>query len=267
MALPRNVIDMTGKHYGRYTVLEYAGQNKDHKAVWKCRCDCGVIKNVTGKDLRSGNTKSCGCYNFEKRSENPALWKPVHGLSNHPLMQVWADVKQRCYNEKSKAYKWYGERGVKLCEDWMAFKNFYDWAIKNGYKSGLTLDRIDPNGDYSPDNCRWVNMKIQQNNRRNNKLLNINGVTKTMSEWADEYGADYILVKSRISAGWEPERALSQRKNDAATITIGEETKTFKEWSEISGVNRSTIEDRIKHGWDAKKAVFAPPNSRYRRKL
>ena len=267
MALPRNVIDMTGQRYGRYTVLEYVGQNSDHKAVWKCRCDCGTIKNVSGKDLRSGNTKSCGCYNLEKNRKNPALWKPVHGLSHHPLMQVWSDIKQRCHNEKANCYKWYGGRGIKLCEEWMVFKNFYDWAVNNGYKKGLTLDRIDPNGDYSPDNCRWVTMKVQQNNRRNNKMLTINGVTKTMSEWSDEYGVDYRLVKSRIAAGWEPEKALSQRKKEAATITIGEDTKTFRGWSKISGVKETVIADRYKHGWGAKEAVFSPPNSRSRRKL
>lgn len=262
MSLPKNVIDMTGQHYGRYTVLEYIGQNKDHKAVWKCRCECGTIKNVSGKDLRSGNTKSCGCYNRDKAMQNPALWKPKHGLSKHPLHQVWSDIKTRCYNKKDRSYKWYGARGIKLCDVWMDFKAFYEWSIKNGYENGLTLDRINPNGNYSPDNCRWVGMKIQQNNRRNNKMLNINGVSKTMSEWADEYDVNYRLVKSRIRAGWTPEKALSQRKQDIKTITIGEETKTINEWSKISGVNKTTIADRYNHGWEPRDAVFSPVKSR-----
>lgn len=209
MSLPKNVIDMTGQHYGRYTVLEYIGQNKDHKAVWKCRCECGTIKNVSGKDLRSGNTKSCGCYNRDKAMQNPALWKPKHGLSKHPLHQIWRNIKTRCGNKKSKEYKYYGGRGIKICDAWKDFQAFYDWAIKNGYHKDLSIDRIDTNGDYCPENCRWVSMKVQQNNRRNNKLLTINGETRTMSEWSDFYGVKYTVVKSRILNGWDAIDALT----------------------------------------------------------
>lgn len=209
MNLPRNVIDMAGKKYGRYTVLEYVGQNKDHKAVWKCQCECGTIKNVSGKELRSGKTKSCRCYIREKSLENPALWKPKHGLSNHPLHQIWRDIKMRCDNPNMENYKHYGGRGIKMCDEWKDFQAFYDWSMKNGYEKGLSIDRIDTNGNYSPENCRWASMKVQQNNRRNNKILTINGETKTMSEWADFYSMKYTVVKSRIKNGWEPIDALT----------------------------------------------------------
>lgn len=162
--------------------------------------------------MRSGRTKSCGCYRDTIRYSHSALWEPTHGLSKHPLHQIWRDIKTRCYNGKSNNYKYYGGRGIKLCEEWRDFQAFYDWSINNGYKKGLSIDRIDPNGDYEPGNCRWTTMKVQQNNRRNNHIIAIDRVEKTMAEWAKIYGIPYTVVKSRISIGWDEKEALTKPK-------------------------------------------------------
>ena len=139
--------------------------------MWKCKCDCGNEKIVRGSDLTTRKTSSCGCYRKEKTS----VTHTIHGGKNSRLYAVWCDIKQRCNNSNNPIYKYYGERGIKLCEEWTNdFNVFREWAIKNGYdenakRGKCTIDRIDVNGNYEPSNCRWVSMAEQNLNKRNTR--------------------------------------------------------------------------------------------------
>lgn len=164
------LIDLTGQKFGRLVVVErYGICRKGQDAKWLCSCECGGVAIATGKNLRRGNTQSCGCYKRERTSEE----KRKHGLSlqKERLYYVWVGMRQRCLNANYKQYKDYGGRGISYCKEWDDYNNFRMWALANGYDDKApfgkcTLDRIDVNGNYEPSNCRWVDMKIQNNNKR-----------------------------------------------------------------------------------------------------
>lgn len=132
----------------------------------------------------------------------------IHGLRKHPLYGVWANMKTRCENPNDKHYSRWGGRGIRVCEEWHDFKRFYDWAISNGYSEGLTIDRIDNNGNYEPSNCRWVTVLEQNQNKRNVILLTHNGETKTCAEWSRMFGLSKNTVYSRFHKGWTVEQCL-----------------------------------------------------------
>lgn len=159
-------LHLEGERYGKLVVMEEAESiySKTGKMIrrWKCKCDCGNITIVRHGDLRNGSTVSCGCYNYEKESA-----AKTHGYSRTKLGNVFEGMKQRCNNPKNKNYEKYGGRGIKICTEWLNDpKKFFDWAIKNGYKEGLSIDRIDVNGNYEPDNCRWADNEAQCLNQR-----------------------------------------------------------------------------------------------------
>lgn len=200
-----------------------------------------------------------------------------HGFCKTRLYNIYCGMIGRCRNEKNPAYKYYGKRGITVCEEWQKdFVVFKDWAFANGYTDELSIDRIDVNKGYCPDNCRWVGNIEQQNNKRDNHFLECNGEIHTFSEWSRITGIRANLIYHRWAAGWKPEdilnpRLLSKREqaHRAAKSRYGEEfhttleidgvTKTFEEWSEISGVPVVNIRRRIKErGWNPKEAVFTP---------
>jgi hypothetical protein len=133
-----------------------------------------------------------------------------HGLTKTHLFQTWSNAKSRCSDPNSLPFKDYGGRGITVCEEWKNdFKAFYDWAMANGYKEGLTLDRIDNNQGYSPDNCRWATVKEQSNNRRSNTFLVFCGERKTISQWADDTGISRETLYKRLANGWDIEETLT----------------------------------------------------------
>lgn len=136
--------------------------------------------------------------------------KSTHGMSRTRVYNLWNKMKQRCYTKTNPSYKWYGGRGISVCDEWKSsFESFYKWSAEHGYKDTLSIDRIDVNGDYCPENCRWITMKQQENNRRDNVIFEYNAQSKTKSEWADLYGLKYTTLFRRIERGWSIERALT----------------------------------------------------------
>ena len=203
--------DLTGKRFGRLLVL-FQGERVNGRIGWVCRCDCGTIKTVGENLLSRGLAKSCGCL----RKEVSRRKSTKHSLCGTKLYHVYCNMKKRCYDPKSDHYKWYGAENKTICDEWMGengFKHFSDWAFENGYEEDLTIDRIDNNKGYSPDNCRWVTMKKNCQNKRNNHLITVDGVTMTISEWSDAKGLSKTLISTRINQlGWDEEKAVTTRK-------------------------------------------------------
>lgn len=176
------------------------------KAQWLCRCDCGNTVIVLSDSLKSGNTSSCGCEcrkGLEKRT--------THGKSHDRLYRIWQGMRNRCNLATNKYYKNYGGRGISVCTEWLdSFENFYEWAMSNGYKENLTLDRKDNNGNYEPSNCQWKDRFYQMNHMRRNHLITYDGKTQTLTEWAREVGMLPTTLDSRINRyHWSVKDALT----------------------------------------------------------
>ncbi len=212
------VKDLTGQRFGRLVVIsrtdDYVTPKGRHIAKWLCQCDCGNMHKATGCHLRSGSLKSCGCYNNECRRARVIR----HGQSDTRLHDVWNSMRYRCSNPNNKGYHLYGERGIKVCNEWLGsdgFQNFSKWAFSNGYDESAphgkcTIDRIDVNGNYEPSNCRWVSVQDQNNNRRSNRYLTLNGETRTLAQWARITGIGWSTILARIDKyGWSVKDALT----------------------------------------------------------
>ena len=133
-----------------------------------------------------------------------------HGMRYTRIYNIWRSMRQRCFNPRCDAYKHYGGRGITVCTEWENFQTFYDWAMSNGYAEDLTIDRVDTDKNYEPSNCRWVTQKVQQNNRTNNRLLEVDGVSHTIAEWGDATGIQASTIWARLKTGWSPKRAVTE---------------------------------------------------------
>ena len=207
------LIDLTGQRFGKLVVIKRAETDKSKKTKWLCKCDCGNLKKIDGRNLRKGYTTSCGCYAKEQRLK--ATTK--HGYARTKLDYLYYGMKRRCYNTKCQDYPLYGGRGIKMCEEWLKNrKTFFEWAIDNGYSIDstymqCTLDRIDVNGNYEPSNCRFVDITTQCNNRRSNHLITFNGETHNLKEWGEITGLRPSTISKRIKDGWSIEKALTHK--------------------------------------------------------
>ena len=202
------VIDYAGKKIGRLTVVARAGTNRQREAMWLCKCECGNETIIRGSDVRTGHTKSCGCLKLE----NSKKMLTKHGKRHTRLYHIWCGMKTRCNNPKDIGYSLYGGRGIKVCEEWSQdFVTFHKWATENGYTDEMTIDRIDADGNYCPENCRWVTQKAQQNNRRNNHFILYNGETHTITEWAEITNIKPATIYDRLKRGWAVELALTAK--------------------------------------------------------
>lgn len=193
------LIDRTGNRYGHLKVLRRA-QDKIFPSgkkgvVWECLCDCGERVNVLASNLQANNTRSCGC-------ASKTMPNLKHGDCRNKnitrLWRIWMLMKERCNNNDSN----YGGRGIKVCEEWNEYDAFKAWAMSNGYKENLSIDRIDVDGNYEPDNCRWADRETQANNKRNNRYVTISGVKKSVSMWSKESGIASSTIIARLNRGW-----------------------------------------------------------------
>lgn len=196
-------VDLTNKRFGKLTAIKFIKSNDKGTTIWLCKCDCGNEIEVSYNNLKSGNTKSCGC------------WHEKHNDTNSRLYKCWQGMKARCEYVKDANYYNYGGRGIIVCKDWQnSYTSFRNWALQNGYSNDLTIDRIDVNGNYEPSNCRWVSMDIQQNNRRDNVYVEYNGEKLTLRQLSKKYteqkGITYKTLWYRFSvAKWDLDKCIN----------------------------------------------------------
>jgi len=260
MAKP--IKDLTGQVFGKLTAVEIAGRSEKGSILWLCNCECGNTYTVASAYLVRGSTKSCGCY------------RGGHGLSGTKLYQVYNNILTRLNNPNHPQYKDYGGRGISICDEWAkpgeGMVNFYNWAVNNGYKEGLTIDREDVNGDYSPENCRWVTMKDQCDNRRSTRRITYKGETKSAKAWSLSLGGSSDLVIGRLKLGWSEEEAVSTPIGATISkercITYNGETLTLSQWSARLGGSPSLVASRLLNDMPEEDAVSWPKGKHYRKK-
>ena len=205
--------DYIGKQKNELTVIEIVSEHG--KTMLKCKCSCGKETLVLPYQFKNGEIKSCGCL-------RNTLFKETNGRSKHPLYGIWRQMMQRCYNEKSKIYRRYGGRGIYVCEEWHDFFKFVEWSDSvGGRPEGYTLDRRDNNGPYCPENCRWATMKTQNINKSDNIVIEYNGRTQTLVEWAKELGINWVTFHNRYVRGWRIERMMTEPVHTKPDRTAG----------------------------------------------
>lgn len=197
-------IDMTGKRIGKLVIIKYA-ETRNNQAYWLCKCDCGNKIIARGNHLRKGNIKSCGCLRGEENKR-----RTKHNMSRSTLYNTYHSIRKRCYLKSNASYAHYGGRGIKMCDEWLnketGFDTFYNWAISSGYEKGKSIERIDVNKDYCPENCTWADPKQQANNRTNTPHITYNSESHTPSEWEKICGIPRQTILSRYKKGWSPEK-------------------------------------------------------------
>jgi len=205
--------NLIGEIFNRLLVLKLEGRNKWSQQLWRCRCDCGKESIVTTRNLKTGHTKSCGCLHVERIKEQ-CKQNITHNMTKTKFYKIWDGIKGRCNNSDNMNYKNYGARGIK-CE-WVSFEEFRDDMyelyldhIKNNKERQTSLERIDNNRNYCQGNCKWATYKEQNRNSRNTHQIRYNGETKCISEWAEQYGLNHNILRSRLfRSKWPIEKAL-----------------------------------------------------------
>lgn len=199
--------DISGQKFNHLTAVKLVSRKPTR---WLCLCDCGNYTTVLTSNLKSGAVKSCGCIAHKGN--------PKHNQCYTRVYRIYAKILRRCFSHDDPAYSHYGGRGITMCEEWKnSFSAFSKWAYENGYRDNLTIDRIDNNGDYCPENCRWASYYEQSNNRRSNRVYTYKGKTKDLKQWCDELGVSYKTIYARISRGWSFEDAVNW-KHDARVV-------------------------------------------------
>lgn len=202
--------DISGQRFGRLVAIKPTDvrKGKGTDVFWLCNCDCGNKTLARCTDLVSGHTKSCGCL-LQEVYDNPAT--TTHGMSKTRLYNTWCCMKARCENKNNTSYDIYGGKGVSVCDEWRTdFLNFYNWAYENGYNDDLSIDRIDGDGNYEPNNCRWATAKEQANNICTNRMITVDGVEHTSSEWSDITGFKANTIRERLERGWTEYDAVNR---------------------------------------------------------
>lgn len=237
--MARKPIDIKRRRFGSWLVLSYAGS-----ARWNCLCDCGTRKSVAGHHLKSGQSTCCGSCNS-------------HGMVGTPVYYTWQNMLARCRNPNHKNYSRYGGRGIAVCESWSGFPNFYsDMGDRPSPKH--TLDRIDNDGDYTPENCRWATRREQSNNISANRCISYQGETLTATQWARRKEINPRTLIARLEAGDSPEKALNapvHKGPDGHLITHDGKTQNISGWARDIGIKPKTLYERLRKGWPVSRAL------------
>lgn len=197
--------DRTGERHGRLLVLRPSERHERGHSYWVCQCDCGNICEVSGSNLQKNETKSCGCWKKERDGKHAI----THGMTKTRLYERWRAMRDRCNNQNDKRFKDYGGRGIKVCDEWNDFEVFAKWANENGYEERLSIDRIDNNGNYCPENCRWISMSEQAWNKRTTTKVTYNDETLNLKEWSERTGLPHTTIRSRLDRGWSVKDTLT----------------------------------------------------------
>lgn len=267
---------LLGKRFGHLTVIsfDHCEEDKNYQMYWLCKCDCGNEKVVDGHTLRKGQATTCG--------KCRGMWNGPR-VTDERLYNVYRAMKERCFSSASQSYKHYGERGITICKEWTDdYQVFKKWAYENGYDENapygeLTIERVDVNGNYCPENCKWISIQDQTWNRRNTKYYTYNGLTQNLKDWGKQYNINPEILRKRLYAGWDMEKALTEKitrseprahaekkplkqkesKWDQIIIHDGI-SKTSEEWAKEYGHTKRAVNKRIRAGWPFEDAIFTP---------
>ena len=256
-------IDLTGKRFGRLVAIKPF--KKEGIIRWECQCDCGNTARPVGATLRNGTSQSCGCARDEWIQGGFRGVNIKHGLFGTKIYGIWAGITTRCYNTKDSSYKSYGARGIKMADEWRHDPVRFHQDVGDP-PEGMTLDRIDVNGDYTPSNVRWATYKEQANNKRNNVRLTHEGVTKTLTEWAEAIGMSPSGFRDRLKVMTLGEAITKPNTPKNVKHTLMGENKTINEWAEYAGIEPKTLRQRLKDGWPLEKAIKTPYDPRRNKK-
>ena len=251
-------IDLTGHKYGRLTVLSRAGK----EYAWNCICECGTQRKVFSSSLRTGRSKSCGCLLREVASAQSKALRVTHGGcigGNSPVYSVYRAMLDRCGNENTPNFASYGGRGIKVCPRWL--EGFAAFAEDMGNRpNGGSIERIDNDKGYSPDNCRWATRKEQNRNTRRNKVLDHGGKSLCISEWAEVAGIHEAIIRQRLTLGWPVDRVLTEpaKKITPTSMTLNGRTQKVADWCRELGLPLATIRTRVAKGWSDAEALTRP---------
>lgn len=248
----RRTKDLAGQRFGRLVALGFVGRNKWNQALWLCQCDCGKHLTTLCDTLVRGRTQSCGCL----RRDITIQRNFRHGLCDKPEYITWNGMKCRCENPNEKGYENYGGRGIKICKRWRySFENFYtDMGPKPGPE--YSIERINNDGDYEPGNCKWATRQEQNDNSRHNHMLEFQGKTLTMSQWANAISVSRGTLTNRLKTGWTIEEALTVPvEKNPLTLEFQGQRLTVLQWAKKTGVDVRTIRYRISRGWTIEEAL------------
>ena len=258
--------DLTGKRFGMLVVEKRLSEKKGRSFQWQCKCDCGNTTIAFTNLLKSGRKRSCGCLKFASKNA-------THGFSKTRLYHIWQGMKKRCYNKSDGSYADYGGRGITICEEWLNdFVAFRRWALSNGYKDDLTIERDDVNGNYEPSNCKWIPKGEQNYNLRTSRMVTFNGKTKPLTKHCMELGISRGAVQRRVQRGQSYEDAIfsivnhvprkkfhnSGQFNPTLFVTFNGKERTIKELCNEYGKPYNMVYNRIKRGWSVEKALTTP---------
>lgn len=248
-------IDITGQRFGRLTAIRPV--KKGRLIHWDCICDCGSRLSPVGATLRNGSSKSCGCARDEWINGEFKKVNVKHGLFGTKIYGIWAGMITRCTNEKDHSYPAYGGRGISVCREWREDPvRFY--TDVGDPPEGMTLDRIDVDGDYCPSNVRWATPEQQSNNKRDNVYLTHKGRTMTLTQWAREIGMSVSGLSYRLTV-CSTDEALTHKKNEKnVRHNLNGESLTVNEWAVRAGLKVKTLRQRLKDGWTLDRAVNTP---------
>ena len=247
-------IDLTGKRFGKLVCIKYAPEKRKKTiSKWYCKCDCGEFATIDTSNLKLGHTKSCGC-----------LIGYRHGESGTRLYHIWASMKSRVNNKNNSSYKNYGERGIAICDEWQtSYKCFRNWAIDNGYRDDLTLERIDNDGKYEPKNCTWITKSQQSDNRRNAIRIKYKGKIYSLKEFAKSFALSHDFVRGRHKNGFSPEEIIEGRPRGKTVVEIEGVKRSFSAWCKIFKINPFTARKNMEEGLKGKEIFASRP--KYRR--